>query len=140
VRTGQLDVKRVAFDGFGFVNLVKVVKRIGRRRTRRGWLVAMDEGEHIRRAVMAAMQGSLERLQAAGLIEILEYDPVVDEGTLRFHPGYHRLLMAGRNPLVEPGFAEPLASGDLAAARAWVEAEAANLPIDIGLPEDEPGE
>jgi hypothetical protein len=72
--------------------------------------------------------GSMERLAAAGILDTAIHDQATGEGVLSFAPAYHQLLMAGRNPMDEPGFRDAWLTGDPMAVRRWIEREAACLP------------
>jgi hypothetical protein len=88
----------------------------------------MDETSAPTASDLAAIQARLDEFVAAGLVEILDYDEATDEGSLRFHPAWFPLLLAGRRDLIDRAFAK--AGNDLTAARELLEREAAGLSSD----------
>jgi len=82
----------------------------------------MDESYKPTPADLGAIQARLDEFVAAGLIEIIEYDAAADEGTMRFHPAWFRLMCAGRNDLIDRAFSD--AGVDLVAARRSLERDA----------------
>jgi hypothetical protein len=85
----------------------------------------MNETDAPTPAELAVIQAKLDEFVGAGLIEIIEYDAAADEGTLRFHPAWFRLMHAGRTDLIDRAFAD--AGVDLVAARRSLEREAERL-------------
>ena len=75
---------------------------------------------------------SVARLRSAGLIDRIDHDVATGQGELSFTPACLLLMRAGRNPFAEKGFVQAWLSGDAAAVRSWVEAEAAAIDDSTG--------
>jgi len=74
----------------------------------------------------------LALLVEAGLLEGYEIDAAGDRGAAVLSPAAAALLRSGRLLWAEPLFLRLMASGDPAAVRRWLEAQAAALPAPDG--------
>lgn len=82
---------------------------------------------------LLAVLGSIERLVAAGIVDDYRSGSSPDILLIQWSAPVRRLLEAGREPFLEPGFQRAWASGDPAAVRRWL-ADEAGPPSADGTP------
>ena len=85
----------------------------------------MSEAEPLDAAHFLA---STARLMQAGILASVDHDETTGEGHVSFTHSFLKLLLAGREPMTEPGLQAAWASGDPGLVRLWIETEAAHLP------------
>ena len=85
--------------------------------------------DHLPPLFLSQLDGSLERLVAAGLLRSHAEDPGLDLGVVKFTQEVLTLLEAGRPPLSFPEFVALWDRSDYPGMRSWLKGKAAEVGL-----------